>query len=60
MYADKNLYFIGPAVAYDGKHELKAATAAPCLGQHTREILEGVVGYSSERIEELHKLGIVS
>jgi len=33
--------------------------AAPDLGQHTREILEGVLGYSSDRVDQLASEGAV-
>ncbi len=33
--------------------------AAPALGQHTREILEGVVGYDDSRINQLKERGII-
>ncbi len=31
----------------------------PLFGEHTREILSGILGYSSEKIEDLRKKGIV-
>ena len=33
--------------------------AAPLLGQHNREILMGILGYTEERIAELEKAGII-
>jgi len=35
-------------------------SAAPILGEHTREILTEILGYSEERIEELVKKGVTS
>ena len=32
---------------------------APLLGQHTAEVLKGILGFSNERIEQLRKEGIV-
>ena len=32
-------------------------TAAPLLGQHTDEIMTGLLGYSAGEIEELRKKG---
>ena len=34
-------------------------TAAPLLGQHNREILMGILGYTEEKIAELEKAGII-
>ena len=31
----------------------------PVVGQHTREILSGVLGYSGERIEDLSDAGVI-
>ena len=33
--------------------------SAPALGAHTREILEGVLGYETERINQLAAEGVV-
>ena len=35
-------------------------TAAPLLGQNSKEILIGILGYSDERVEELRKAGVTS
>ncbi len=35
-------------------------TAAPLLGQHNREILMGLLGYTEERIKELELEGVIS
>ncbi len=32
---------------------------APLLGQHTAEVLKGILGFSNERIEQLRREGIV-
>ena len=37
----------------------EVTSAAPLLGQHNREILEGLLGYDEKRIEELEKGGII-
>jgi crotonobetainyl-CoA:carnitine CoA-transferase CaiB-like acyl-CoA transferase len=33
--------------------------AAPCLGEHTDEVLEHIVGYSPERVAELRARGVL-
>jgi len=35
------------------------STAPPLLGQHTAEILKGLLGYSLKEVAELRKAGIV-
>ncbi len=35
------------------------ARPAPRLGQHTREVLEGLLGYDSKEIEALSSAGVV-
>ncbi len=35
------------------------STAPPLLGQHTAEILKGLLGYSLKEVEELRKAGVV-
>lgn len=35
-------------------------SAAPLLGQHNREILMGVLGYTEERIKELEMAGVIA
>ncbi len=52
---------MGPT-AYDGPVTRFSRTppqiaAAPCLGQHTNEVLCGLLGYSEARMTELAKLG---
>jgi len=32
-------------------------SAAPCLGQHTDEVLTGILGYNKSDVEELRKIG---
>jgi crotonobetainyl-CoA:carnitine CoA-transferase CaiB-like acyl-CoA transferase len=34
-------------------------TAAPCLGEHNREILEGLLGLSSHEVDQLEADGII-
>jgi len=36
-----------------------ARSAAPLLGQHNREVLEGLLGYDGGRVEELEKGGVI-
>jgi crotonobetainyl-CoA:carnitine CoA-transferase CaiB-like acyl-CoA transferase len=36
-----------------------ARSAAPLLGQHNREVLEGLLGYDGGRVEELEKAGVI-
>jgi crotonobetainyl-CoA:carnitine CoA-transferase CaiB-like acyl-CoA transferase len=33
---------------------------APCLGQHSAEVLHEILGYSEERIAELEAEGVVA
>lgn len=49
---------VGPPVVYS-EIENEAKTAPPLLGQHTDEVLQSVLGYSAERINELKGRGIV-
>jgi formyl-CoA transferase len=37
----------------------RSESAPPCLGQHTTEVLGGLLGMPDERIEELRKAGLV-
>jgi crotonobetainyl-CoA:carnitine CoA-transferase CaiB-like acyl-CoA transferase len=36
-----------------------ARSAAPLLGQHNKEVLEGLLGYETSRVEELEKEGVI-
>jgi CoA:oxalate CoA-transferase len=36
-----------------------ARSAAPLLGQHNREVLEGILGYDRSRVEELEREGVI-
>ncbi|MBS7652173.1 MAG: CoA transferase [Candidatus Bathyarchaeia archaeon] len=38
----------------------RVVTAAPLLGQHNREILMGLLGYTEEKIRELELAGVIS
>ncbi len=38
---------------------LRSLSSPPCLGEHTREILANILGYSSEKIEGLSQKGII-
>jgi crotonobetainyl-CoA:carnitine CoA-transferase CaiB-like acyl-CoA transferase len=35
------------------------AEPSPALGQHTREVLEGVLGYSAEEVERFVGEGVI-
>lgn len=49
---------VSPAVAFDGKTEMKEATPPPLLGEHTREVLHEILDYKDGYIDELedHKI----
>lgn len=36
------------------------ATAAPSIGQHTRELLTGMLGYSNSEVDDLSQDGVLS
>lgn len=55
-----NLKLAGPAVAFDGKTELKAATAPPLLGEHTREVLQDILQYEDGYISDLEEHKIIA
>lgn len=49
---------VGPPVEYSwSKNEV--SSPPPVLGQHTNEVLQNILGYSAEKIEELKKNRIV-
>lgn len=55
---------MGPT-PYDGPVTMFSRTppelsAAPCLGQHTYEVLRGILGYSEEQIAEYAQIGALS
>ena len=50
---------ISPPVKYSNA-EPSIRSPPPLLGEHTDELLRGVVGLSEERIEELKKKGVVA
>jgi len=33
--------------------------AAPCLGEHNREVLGGLLGHSGQELDELTKQGVI-
>ena len=43
----------------DGKPTHPRAGAPYLIGEHTRDVLATVLGYSSEKIDGLHKLGVI-
>lgn len=49
---------VGPPVKYSNIRN-DARKAPPALGQHTDEVLGGVLGYTNERIQNLRKAGLV-
>jgi CoA:oxalate CoA-transferase len=49
---------VGPALKMSESPEA-IANPAPLLGQHTQEVLTGVLGYSPQRIQELKGQGII-
>ncbi len=44
----------------DGRPTVPAAPAPYRIGEHTRQVLGGVLGYSPERIDELRALGAIA
>jgi crotonobetainyl-CoA:carnitine CoA-transferase CaiB-like acyl-CoA transferase len=42
------------------EHPDPAYTAPPLLAQHTREVLEGLLGYSPQRVAELAAAGVIT
>jgi len=47
------VFFIGPAIEYDGISQLAPARHPPLMGEHTIEILKDVLHYEESKIEEL-------
>lgn len=41
------------------RHDIRLRTPAHCLGEHNREVLQGLLGVSDEEFEELETQGIV-
>ena len=54
------LKLAGPAVAFDGKAEMKKATSPPLLGEHTREVLQEILHYEEGYINDLEEHKIIS
>lgn len=54
-----NIKLVSPPVLYSYSNN-KTRLPPPLLGQHTNEILQNILGYSSEKIEELKKIGAVA
>lgn len=55
---------VGPQVVYGSPWRLCATPTlgtkgAPRLGEHTREVLTGVLGYDNEQVSRLHEQGIL-
>jgi len=42
-----------------GKTPVPAFTRPPHLGEHTREVLMNISGYSSEKVQSLSKTGVI-
>jgi crotonobetainyl-CoA:carnitine CoA-transferase CaiB-like acyl-CoA transferase len=55
---DDDLYATGMPFLMSGS-QLSLDLPAPQLGQHTHEVLEGLLGYSAERVEQLQETGVV-
>jgi len=45
---------------YMSESPARLASLAPCAGQHTLEVLHGLLGYPAERIHELGAAGVVA
>ena len=54
-----SIKLVSPPVLYSYANN-KIRLPPPMLGQHTNEILKNVLGYSSEKILELKKIGAVA
>ncbi len=50
----------GSPLKFRGESELTARGAAPRLGEHNREVLGDLLGYSREDIEKLHGAGAIA
>eukprot|EP00794_Sanderia_malayensis_P009241 gene9241-10216_t len=50
----------GPAVAFDGKTQMKEATPPPLLGEHTVEVLQELLNYDDSFINELQSGKIIA
>ncbi len=48
----------GHPIKYNGL-DLKIRSPAPLLGQHTEEVLRGILGYSGEEVEALKREGVI-
>jgi crotonobetainyl-CoA:carnitine CoA-transferase CaiB-like acyl-CoA transferase len=57
--AGRKYRVLGPAVHWH-REPPRHTTAPPELGQHTEEVLRDWVGYSPERIAELHAAGVIA
>ena len=55
-----NLRLAGPAVAFDGKTELKQPLPPPLLGEHTKEVLQEILHYEDGYINDLEEHKIIS
>jgi succinate---hydroxymethylglutarate CoA-transferase len=49
---------VGPPVKFSGTPP-SVQSPPPLLGQHTREILTDILGYSQEEIEDLYNKGVI-
>ena len=59
MYYDSFRYVSGPAVEYNGQTSQGVPTPPPILGEHTAEVLTGLLGYNDMDILQLENNGIV-
>ncbi|PWA01802.1 hypothetical protein BB558_002093 [Smittium angustum] len=54
-----NIKIVGPAVGYS-ETPLKVFNPPPMLGQHTKEVLGSILGYTEENMDTLSSEGIIS
>lgn len=53
------LFFLGPAVEYDGQTCQGIPTPPPILGQHTNDVLTDILGYDRKEILKMEDEGVV-
>ncbi|XP_065068810.1 succinate--hydroxymethylglutarate CoA-transferase-like isoform X1 [Rhopilema esculentum] len=54
-----NVKVVGPAVAYNGQRKLRQTMPSPTIGEHTKQLLSEMLGYSGDKIENLRQLGAI-
>lgn len=50
----------GRVIRYVGEYDQASFRPAPILGQHTRAVLEGLLGYSTDEVDQLIRDGVVA